>query len=604
MSGLESDGGARDAASAQQKFPNDPIFTRLRQLSLEIPGVLFHDEHGIDASYNDLVSDVMHLRQVLREQLPNTSFNEQGFLQNNAVSIAFLAFSGYYFIVSFLAIVALGGVYVPLATGLTPEEALYYLNKTKATYILVEASTFDKAITVRDYFQNEAGQELNLIPITRAKLESNPCFPGLEINEELNLSPTIGCLVLFTSGTTGLPKGVLLPRQLFYSTGDEAPPPEALYLASCPVHWVGGTGLIECILSGVRLHTMKSEPRPSRFWEDLREGKVTEMSVSPTLLRELMEYCNENITDLPSEDRDKYINGTKNLQRVYTSGSVLNPSTRQLFKNLTNVPITNAYGITEMGGGVTITPDSSALEEGHIGTPLPGTTIKLSDGDRGEILVKGSNMFIKYIDDEAATRAAFDDEGFYKTGDNAHRIGDDYYFDGRVSCDYDQANPQNWSTKKKVFVAFEICLYTFTIYIGSAIYVPSMEGVMKEFGVSEIVASLGLALYVISYGLGALLWSPLSEIPILGRTSIYIVTFFIFVILIPTALVQNIGGLLVLRFLLGWFGSPCLATGAAGFSDMFTFLKLPYCLDFWAASGTMAPAMGPIVAGFSVLVKG
>ncbi|KAL5349954.1 hypothetical protein ACLOAV_004989 [Pseudogymnoascus australis] len=169
----------------------------------------------------------------------------------------------------------------------------------------------------------------------------------------------------------------------------------------------------------------------------------------------------------------------------------------------------------------------------------------------------------------------------------------------------DQANPQNWSTRKKVFVAFEICLYTFTIYIGSAIYAPSIEGVMKDFGVSEIVASLGLALYVMSYGLGALLWSPLSEIPVLGRTSIYIVTFFIFVILlIPTALAQNIGGLLVLRFLLGWFGSPCLATGAAGFSDMFTFLKLPYCLAFWAASGTMAPAMGPIVAGFSVPVKG
>ncbi|OBT56880.1 hypothetical protein VE04_01986 [Pseudogymnoascus sp. 24MN13] len=169
----------------------------------------------------------------------------------------------------------------------------------------------------------------------------------------------------------------------------------------------------------------------------------------------------------------------------------------------------------------------------------------------------------------------------------------------------DSSTQKNWSTKKKVFVEFEICLYTFTIYTGSAIYAPSMEGVMKEFRVSEIVASLGLALYVISYGLGALLWSPLSEIPILGRTSIYIVTFFIFVILlIPTALVQNIGGLLVLRFLLGWFGSPCLATGAAGFSDMFTFLKPPYCLAFWAASGTMAPAMGPIVAGFSVPVKG
>jgi hypothetical protein len=58
----------------------------------------------------------------------------------------------------------------------------------------------------------------------------------------------------------------------------------------------------------------------------------------------------------------------------------------------------------------------------------------------------------------------------------------------------------------------------------------------------------------------------LCRIPILGRTSIYIVTFFIFVILlIPTALVQNIGGLLVLRFLLGWFG------------ELFTYAAI-YCI--------------------------
>lgn len=50
---------------------------------------------------------------------------------------------------------------------------------------------------------------------------------------------------------------------------------------------------------------------------------------------------------------------------------------------------------------------------------------------RGSLLTLGTS----YIDDEAATGAAFDDEGFYKTGDRAHRIGDKYYFDGRVSHD-------------------------------------------------------------------------------------------------------------------------------------------------------------------------
>ncbi|KAL2829524.1 major facilitator superfamily domain-containing protein [Aspergillus cavernicola] len=183
------------------------------------------------------------------------------------------------------------------------------------------------------------------------------------------------------------------------------------------------------------------------------------------------------------------------------------------------------------------------------------------------------------------------------TGDNKFVLVDWYTAD-------DPANPQNWSTSKKALVAFEICIYTFTVYIGGAIYAPSTAGVMEDFDCAEIVASLGLALYVLGYGLGALLWSPLSEIPMLGRTGIYVATFSLFtILLIPTALVQNLAGLLILRFLLGWFGSPSLATGAAGFSDMFGFLKLPYCLAFWACSGTMAPAIGPIVAGFSVPAK-
>lgn len=65
---------------------------------------------------------------------------------------------------------------------------------------------------------------------------------------------------------------------------------------------------------------------------------------------------------------------------------------------------------------------------------------------------------------------------------------------------------------------------TFSIYIGSAIYTPSIMGVMAEFGVSQVAATLGLTLFVAGYGLGPLIWSPLSEIPQIGRNPIYIAT--------------------------------------------------------------------------------
>ena len=60
----------------------------------------------------------------------------------------------------------------------------------------------------------------------------------------------------------------------------------------------------------------------------------------------------------------------------------------------------------------------------------------------------------------------------------------------------DPANPQNWSTASKIYVTGVICLYTFTVYLGSAIYTPSIPGVMEQFGVSYAAASLGLSLFV------------------------------------------------------------------------------------------------------------
>ena len=84
----------------------------------------------------------------------------------------------------------------------------------------------------------------------------------------------------------------------------------------------------------------------------------------------------------------------------------------------------------------------------------------------------------------------------------------------------------------------------------------------------------------------------------------YITTFALFTILsLPTALVDNLGGLLVLRFLLGFFGSPCLATGAASMADMYSLLYLPYPVALWVSAAFAAPAIGPLLSGFAVYAE-
>jgi DHA1 family multidrug resistance protein-like MFS transporter len=96
-----------------------------------------------------------------------------------------------------------------------------------------------------------------------------------------------------------------------------------------------------------------------------------------------------------------------------------------------------------------------------------------------------------------------------------------------------------------------------------------MPGIVERFHVSQTTATLGLSLYVVGYGLGPLIFSPLSEIASIGRTPIYIGTLFVFVILqIPTIYARNIQTVLALRFFAGFFGSPPLATGGASIQDL------------------------------------
>lgn len=180
--------------------------------------------------------------------------------------------------------------------------------------------------------------------------------------------------------------------------------------------------------------------------------------------------------------------------------------------------------------------------------------------------------------------------------------------DGTILVDWyttdDPENPQNWSFGKKTVVLLQILIYTMAVYMGSAIYSPSIPGVMERFGVNIQLASMGLSLYVLAYGIGPLLFSPLSEIPIIGRNPPYIISYAIFVILlVPSSLVDNFPGLIVLRFLQGFFGSPCLATGGATLQDLYSLIKLPYVLSLWAFAATCGPALGPIISGFSVAAK-
>lgn len=171
--------------------------------------------------------------------------------------------------------------------------------------------------------------------------------------------------------------------------------------------------------------------------------------------------------------------------------------------------------------------------------------------------------------------------------------------------DDDQEDPHRWSITKRGVVTGIIFIYTVVVYMSSAIYTSSEGGIEKAFGVNSIDASLGLSMYVLGYGVGPLILSPLSEIAVIGRSPVYVVTMALFVILsIPTAFVRNYAGLMVLRVIQGFLGSPCLGSGPATLGDIYSFLSLPFALSIWVVANFCGPSLGPLLSGFAVPVKG
>lgn len=102
-----------------------------------------------------------------------------------------------------------------------------------------------------------------------------------------------------------------------------------------------------------------------------------------------------------------------------------------------------------------------------------------------------------------------------------------------------------------------------------------------------------------------MLFSPMSEVPRIGRSRIYFWTLFAFVILqLPTGYAVNMPMLAIFRFLTGFFGGPVLATGGATIIDMYPPQEVAFWMGIYGSVGILGPVMGPLVGGFAAQAKG
>ncbi len=355
----------------------------------------------------------------------------QGKVDLNEARVAFMVSPGINYMATLWGIWKAGGIAVPLCLSYPLPSLAYVIEDTKAAMLVVEEIYLD---LLKPYAVEKG---IPLLDVQEVQQE-NRAASLPEVNSKR------GALILYTSGTTSLPKGVLsthanLEAQITtlihaweWTATDHT-------LCLLPLHHVHGLVNVTCcaLWAGAKLqflHPFQAEEVYSIFLE----GKVNVFMAVPTIYFKLIAEF-----DSYSENKQKALTDCMSQFRLMVSGSAALPaSVMERWQEVSGQRLLERYGMTEIGMAIS-NPYRGDRRTGYIGSPLPGVKVRLVDeayeevavGTPGEIQVKGPGVFISYWGKAEATQMAFTEDGWFKTGDIA--VVEQEYFRilGRDSID-------------------------------------------------------------------------------------------------------------------------------------------------------------------------
>ena len=271
--------------------------------------------------------------------------------------------------------------------------------------------------------------------LSSSKLKTTPLDALLE-ERPRDLTADVGgdddaAVVVYTSGTTGKPKGAVrkFPKDTIQAAMrfiNETPMRvDDVHLVTCPLYHSTAFGFLSLSHLLGATAVLMDEFKPEPFLELVERYSVTSTAMVPTMLHRVME--------LPEEVRNRY--DTRSLRIVFAGGAPLPAPLAIDFMDTFGDVVYEFYGATETGLVTLAKPEDLRAAPGTIGKAIPGNDIRLLDdgkrdvptGEVGELYVKNKLLVAGYHKDEEATRSSMVD-GYFSVGDLARRDREGRYF--------------------------------------------------------------------------------------------------------------------------------------------------------------------------------
>ncbi|MCC6070246.1 AMP-dependent synthetase/ligase [Massilia sp. GCM10020059] len=373
-----------------------------------------------------------------------------------------------------LAAQSLGGVPVPLYQDAPAADMAYVLNDAEVAFAMVEdQEQVDKLLELKSLcplianiaYEDERGMRhyshagllsmAELAKLGRAFDQANPGFFEAQVEAGRGSDPAI---ILYTSGTTGKPKGVVQSHTSLIAAGiggvgfDKLTDREDI-LSYLPMAWVGDClfSLAQAMVAGFTVNcpesgdTVLTDLReigptyyfaPPRVFENMLTTVMIRMEDAGAIKRRMFHYfmdvakrCGADILDgkpVAASDRIKYavgkllvygplrnVLGMSRIRVAYTAGAAIGPDLFRFYRSI-GVNLKQLYGSTETCAYVCLQPDGN-IKFDSVGVAAPGVEVKLADN--GEVLVRSAATMDGYFKRPDATAEVIDANGYFHTGD-------------------------------------------------------------------------------------------------------------------------------------------------------------------------------------------